>query len=287
MNIRQVRQKIRSVANVKKITKAMQLVSAIKMKKAQQEALDGQPYQNKLDEVINRLVGRVDLKLSPLLSSRSTINKELTIFVSTNKGLCGGFNVNLFRAASDEIDFNKTDFISLGKKGSYFISKMGAKVIADYSQGNPLNFVSAVFEFALKEFLIGSYSQVNLFYNRFISALKYEPVKEKLLPFQLTRPDTDNNQPAISKNEEYLIEPSPQKIIDALLKNYLEEKIRFAFIQSEAGEHSARMMAMKNATDNAEEVIYNFTMLRNKLRQQKITYELLDMVTAKESVEIS
>ncbi len=277
MNIRQVRTKIKSVSNVKKITRAMEMVSAIKMRKAQQKAVEGKPYQEKLNEVIKRIVGRVDLSLSPLLLTNKS-EKELVIVVSSNKGLCGGFNFNLFRFLIDKVDLKKADFITVGKKGSFFVNKMSSKILADFSSSAPLNNVTAVFNLALDNFLKGNYVRVSLVYNSFVSPVRSETVMETLLPFALS---------ADQKEEvsEYLIEPSPVEIIDALLRSYLEERIRFSIIQSEAGEHSARMIAMKNATDNAEEVTYNLTLLRNKLRQEKITNELLDMITAKESVE--
>jgi F-type H+-transporting ATPase subunit gamma len=210
---------------------------------------------------------------------KTASKKKLMIIVSTNKGLCGGFNFNLFRMISREINFSETEFVTVGKKGSFFVSKMGAKVVADYSQGSFETEVSAIFNYILAGFVKGEYKEICLVYNQFISALKQEPVIEKLLPFQVKLEQIKE------KTEEYLVEPSAIEVVDALLRSYLEQRIRYAFIQSEAGEHSARMIAMKNATDNADELTYSLTMLRNKLRQQKITYELLDMVTAKESVE--
>lgn len=285
MNIRQVRKKIKSTTNIKKITKAMELVSAIKMKKAQQKAIEGQPYQRVIDTIIKKIVNKIDVSLSPLLNPVESATRQLVIVITSNKGLCGGFNFNIFRFLLDQkVDFSNTDFVAIGKKGSFFINKMKGSILADFSGAVPLNNVSAVFDFVLKNYLEGKYKKISLIYNRFISALKTEPVIETLLPFVLTDMNlVDNGVKQVTTD--YLIEPSPNEIIDSLLRSYLEEKIRFAVIQNEAGEHSSRMIAMKNATDNAEDLTYNLTLLRNRLRQQKITYELLDMVTAKESVE--
>ena len=146
--------------------------------------------------------------------------------------------------------------------------------------------VFPLFEVALNKFIDKTYDEVILFYNQFISTLSSNPVKKIILPVSFNEEqNTEEAVKSLEKSSEYLIEPDPKQIIDSLLKSYVEEKLRFAFIQSEAGEHSLRMIAMKNATDNATDVIYNLTMVRNKVRQEKITSELLDMITAKESVE--
>jgi len=282
MNIRQVRKKIKSVTNVRKITKAMQLVSAIKMKKAQAAAIEARPYQENIDQIIAKVSENLDSKFSSLLSPNDKAEKnDLVIVITSNKGLCGSFNFNLFRYMMRISDWEKRDFVVIGKKATTLIPRFGSKIVADFSSSQPQNSVSAVFQMAVDGFLTGKYSNVFMVYNRFYSALKIEPVEEKLLPFSY------KTEALIVKRKvvEYLVEPNPYKIIDALLRSYIEEKIRNAVIQSEAGEHSARMMAMKNATENANDVIFNLTLLRNKIRQEKITGELLDMITAKESVE--
>jgi len=278
MNIRTIRKKIKSVTNVKKITKAMQMVSAIKMKKAQQVAVDGRPYQSEIEKIIRAVSPKIDSSLSPLISQPEdkVIRKNLAIVIASNKGLCGSFNFNLFRFIVKNTDFKNTDFIIVGKKAN-LLSKFSAHIMADYSSNIPINNVSALFEFALSKYLDRTYKQIDLYHNQFVSTIHSEPAMTTLLPIKM--------ELGQEKAYEYLIEPSPKKIIDSLLRSFVEEKLRFAFIQSEAGEHSLRMMAMKNATDNATDVIYNLTMVRNKIRQEKITSELLDMVTAKESVE--
>jgi len=278
MNIRTIRKKIKSVTNVKKITKAMQLVSAIKMKKAQQVAIDGRPYQTEIENIIRAVSPKIDPSLSPLIAfpEDKIERKNLAIVVASNKGLCGSFNFNLLRFIVKNTDFKNTDFIIVGKKAN-LLSKFSANIMADYSSNVPLNNVSALFEFALNKYLDRTYKKIELYHNQFVSTIQSNPVVTTLLPIKM--------ELGQEKTSEYLIEPNPKKIIDSLLRSFVEEKLRFALIQSEAGEHSLRMMAMKNATDNATDVIYNLTMVRNKIRQEKITSELLDMVTAKESVE--
>jgi len=285
MNIRIIRKKIKSVTNVKKITKAMQLVSAIKMKKAQQVAVDGRPYQMEIENIIRAISPKIDPSLSPLIgfSEDKIERKNLAIVIASNKGLCGSFNFNLLRFIVKNTDFKNTDFIIVGKKAN-LLSKFSANIMADYSSNIPLNNVSALFEFALNKYLDRTYKKIDLYHNQFVSTIQSVPAITTLLPINFSQ-KIDSEQNIKEKESEYLIEPNPKKIIDALLRSFVEEKLRFAFIQSEAGEHSLRMMAMKNATDNATDVIYNLTMVRNKIRQEKITSELLDMVTAKESVE--
>ncbi len=283
MNVRQVGKKIKSISNVKKITNAMQLVSAVKMKKAQQRAIDGRPYQDLLEEAIYNIVEKVDSTTSQLLqASKSNTNKTLTIVVTSNKGLCGSFNVSVIRFLAKQIN-KDNEFVTVGKKGSVLISSLGGKVIADFSEGSLIDGVSAVFQLALEKYIAGDYASVSLVYNKFISTLRYDPIEKKLLPFTLEEAKRETS----TQSKNYEIEPDAETIMDALLKSLLEAQIRHAIVESEAGEHSARMIAMQNATENANNVIYNLTLLKNKLRQQSITYELLDMITAKESVEAS
>ncbi len=286
MNIRLVRKKIKSVANVKKITGAMEMVSVIKMKKAQTAATEARPYQETIDQIIKEITAKAAVTTSPLLKeSPSEVKRELSIIVSSNKGLCGAYNFNLFRFVIKNAVLENNDFIVVGKKGALFLNRIGASITADFSLGQTaINDVSAIFKLAVEGFLDNHYSKVNIFYNKFISTLANEPVKEVLLP--VTYKIESEQENVIKVRQEFVIEPSPEALIDQLLRSYVEEKIRNCIIQGEAGEHSSRMIAMKNATENAENVIYNLTLLRNKIRQEKITNELLDMVTAKESVEV-
>lgn len=280
MNFRQVRKKIKSISNVKKITQAMQLVSAVKMKKAQQKAQEAVYYNQFLEKSIRKFIPKVDKTVSKLLSRPQTAEKKLVIFISTNKGLCGAFNFNLLRLLLKKDGIKNSDFVTFGKKGALLLSQLGGRIEADFSSDYEADKATAVMDFCLELYLEGRYSEISLYYNKFVSALRSDPVEEVLLPI------TNLDKVDIKEfSEDYLVEPPAEEIIDTILKNYIEEKLRFAILQSEAGEHSARMLAMKNATDNANELILNLTLLGNKLRQQKITYELLDMITAKESVE--
>ncbi len=277
MNIRQVRKKIKSVTNVKKITRAMQLVSAVKMKKFQQLALEAQPYQMALTGMIKKISTQGGAAQSVYHATKTTSSgsRTLVIVIATNKGLCGGFNMHLFRHLLTTVDLPRTDFACMGRRGSEFLARTGSKVIADYSTSEDTDVAAALFDAASQGFFEGKYSEIGIFYNKFVSPIRFEPTYEVLLPLSL--PEDEVHTKAAG---EYLIEPSPDAILDELFRSYLEQKIRYALIQHEAGEHSARMMAMKLATDNATELTYSLTQIRNKIRQQNITYELLDMVTA-------
>lgn len=283
MNIREVGKKIKSVTNVKKITYAMQMVSAVKMKKAQTAAMEAAAYQEFLERSIRRVGSSINPQYSAVLQVKNDrASKHLVIMVSSNKGLCGAFNLNLFRFYQKETEKGEHDVVVVGKKGGILSVQLGHTVAADFSSHTPLANVGALFDYVLEAYMNGTYKTVSVVYNKFISSFSVEPTMELLLPFRMDAVTSDEDDYA---HGEYAIEPDPADIIDALLKSYIEEKIRHAVMQSEAGEHSARMMAMKNATDNATEVVGSLTSLKNKLRQQKITYELLDMITAKESVE--
>ncbi len=283
MNIQLVRKKIKSFGNVKKITRAMQMVSAVKMRKTQEAALEATAYQEAVTAMISRVAGGLNEATSALLSSpKGKSNRDLTIVISTNKGLCGAFNVNLFRMIFKSVDLKDTDFVTVGKKGTTFIARTGGRVIADFTSSQPLAEASALFTLVLSKFLSGEYKSISIYYNKLISTVRSEPDHAQLLPIKINL-----ESPEIERKVkgEYILEPASSVLIDELLKSYIEERIRFILLQSEAGEHAARMIAMKNATDSATDLIFNLTLLRNKLRQEKITYELLDMISAKESVE--
>jgi F-type H+-transporting ATPase subunit gamma len=292
MNLREVKSKIKSFTNVKKITKAMQLVSSVKMRKAQKVALDSRPYRESLENMIKRVAGTGEMKESTFVVPPKNANKrELLLLVSSNKGLSGSFLTSLHRYLLKRVDYDNTDFISVGKKGATFLAITKGKIIADFSSAHPIFEVGAMFQIIKEAFVAGTYSKVNILYNKFINTLKFETTFDELLPVELseitdkTGVKDDHESKEDKRNLTYKIEPLSTEVVNALLESYVEEKIRGALVDSEASEHSARMIAMKNATDNATDLIYSLTLEGNKLRQEKITSELLDMITAKESVE--
>lgn len=282
MNLREVKKKVKSVKNVKKITKAMQLVSAVKMRKAQEKAKKGEPYRKELKEAIQRVVSSSGDVESPFLSEQQeAAQKNVYIIITSDKGLCGSFLSGIQKLIINQTNVKHDEYIMVGKKGSQFIASVKGDMIADFEAQDLTTRVSAILGLAIHQFIEKKCKKVYMVYNRFISTMKSEPEIEQLFPV----PKIQIQEETTQVKSDYLIELAPEIIFDQVLRDYLEEKLRGALISSEAAEHSARMIAMKNATDNANDVIYNLTLIGNKLRQEKITNELLDMVTAKQSVE--
>ena len=279
-NIRLIKSRIKSAKSISQITKAMELVSASKMRKAQQQALAGKLYAQKIRDMVFSLAARTDITNHPLLRPPLTdTKKRLVILVSTTKGLCGGLNITLFRSLMKEYSFlDNLEFITLGIKGTNFITQMHGVLKADFSDKVPfVDSVPALTQMLTDAFLSGSVCGVDIVYNEFLSALKQIPRKKTLLPLTLTGlPDEK-----IKSGPEFLIEPSVSEVFEALLPHYLENQVRDAVLQADASEHSARMVAMRNATDNALSFMEELTLVYNKARQEKITYEISDIVTAR------
>jgi len=268
----------------------MQMVSAVKMRKAQLLELAGRPYRDGLTEMISTISTKIDPSHSKLLQvDTSQAKRELLVIVSSNKGLAGAFNVSLFRKVlSLYPSFSHIDIVGVGTKGSQFFGRLkDTTIVADFSGNNLILEASALFDYLLEQYFTGKYRSVSIVYNQFISTLRSDQVKKTLLPLTIidSSKTAKNDIKEVAKGADLIIEPSPKEILEELLKSFIEYTIRGALISSEAVEHSMRMMAMKSATDNATELIYEMTLLANRLRQEKITNELLDMITAKESVE--
>lgn len=280
MNLRDVRKKIKTVKNVRKITNAMQMVSAVKMKKAQKRALEGREYRQILDGILRKIMSTAsdinELRIPWLIPSSGT--KRLVVVVSSNKGLCGAFHSNLFRELVRQCDTQHDEFITLGEKGAQCIASLHGTVLADFSHhSDQSDAISAMFSLIEDKYLTGEYASVHVIYNKFISSFKAVPTCEQLIPVVRLEAQSDHREVTSTS---YIMEPSAEKLLGPLLLDYVKEKMRSAIADSEAAEHSARMMAMKAATDNAADVADSLTLLRNKLRQTQITNELLDMVAA-------
>lgn len=290
-SIRIIKRRVKSAKNISQITRAMQMVAASKMRKAQEAALLGRPYQEKIFKAVSELVRKIDLIKHPLLrgekEEENAEKKSLVVLISTNKGLCGGLNSNLFRCFENWFsDKHLLDFITLGKKGESFVIGSGRRLLADFSSSFFLENVPAVVSLLSQGFIKGEYQGVYLVFNSFKSFLKQEPVKRRILPlgirqFKEEKLETEEFYPW----QEYLIEPKPLAVFNSLLPHYLEIQVRNAVLEAEASEHSARMLAMKNATDNARSLISDLTLEYNQLRQEAITYEIADMVTARLAVQ--
>ena len=282
-SLRDIRRRIKSVKNTAQITKAMQMVAASKMRKAQQAALNGRPYAILLNRVLVSLRNRLEERVHALLEKREVKN-ELVVVLSTDKGLCGGLNTNLLREVIN-FDTTTTKFVSVGRKGTQFLARTKRNMIADFPLKEQPTFLEtkAISRFLIERFLSGDVDKVTVLYPRFVNTLTQKPTALTLLPITsleeagIQFPD----EPPIPEPEgDIIFEPSPEKILDNLLPYYIHFELFQMLLATRASEHSARMVAMKSATDNAKEIVKDLTLEYNKARQASITKELLEITTA-------
>ena len=280
-NTRDIRRRIKSVKNTAQITKAMQMVAASKMRKAQQLALDGRPYAQLLNQISAASNEVNSEEKHPLLQHRE-VKKELVIIISTDKGLCGALNTNLLREAA-KFDPAKTSFITAGRKGAQWAVRSKRDILADFTLKDTPSFLEtkAISKMAIEKFLDGSVDKVSVLVTRFVNTLTQEAVVLPLLPVSATL----SNEKAVEQNDEkgpmdVVFEPSAAAVLDALLPYYAHFAVFRAVVEARAAEHSARMVAMKSATDNAKQLIKDLTLEYNKVRQAAITTELLEITTA-------
>jgi F-type H+-transporting ATPase subunit gamma len=280
-NTRDIRRRIKSVKNTAQITKAMQMVAASKMRKAQQLAIDGRPYAqllNRISAAVNEVSG--DEK-HPLLQHRE-VKKELVIIISTDKGLCGPLNTNLLREAA-KFDSQKTIFITAGRKAAQWAGRSKRNMIAEFLLKDTPSFVETkvISKMAIEKFLDGTVDKVSVLVTRFVNTLTQEPIVFQLLPVAALPSNVDVAKKAQEQGGvDAVFEPSAAAVLDALLPYYAHFAIYRAVVEARAAEHSARMVAMKNATDNAKSLIKDLTLEYNKIRQASITTELLEITTA-------
>src|SRR5579859_6928674 len=284
---RDIRRRIRSVKNTAQITKAMQMVAASKMRKAQQAALAGRPYATLMNKVLGEVAGSNGDFNDPLMEKRE-VKKRAVILVSTDKGLCGGLNSNLMREAV-KLDRNTTVFITAGRKGSQFIARTKRQLAAEFTYKDAPLFAEAraISKFARDLFTKGEVDQVDVLFTNFISTLNQKPELVPFLPVSEIKGvgASVHELEALAKGTtEFLFEPDVHGVLGALLPHYLNYRVYQVLLEAKASEQSARMVAMKNATDNAKQLIKDLTLEYNKLRQANITKELLEITTAQMAV---
>jgi F-type H+-transporting ATPase subunit gamma len=283
-SLRDIRRRIKSIKNTAQITKAMQMVAASKMRKAQQAALNGRPYALLLNRVLVSLRNRLEEKVHPLLEKREVKN-ELVVLLSTDKGLCGALNTNLFREATN-FDPKTTKFISVGRKGTVFLARTKRNMIADFPLKEHPTFLEtkAISKFFIEKFLSGEVDKVTVLFPRFVNTLTQKPTALILLPItSLEEAGLQQiaTEPPIPEPEgDIIFEPSPEKILENIVPYYVHFELFQMLLGTRASEHSARMVAMKSATDNAKEIVKDLTLEYNKARQANITKELLEISTA-------
>ena len=283
-NTQDIRRRIKSIRNTAQITKAMQMVAASKMRKAQNQALAGRPYARLMNKVLVSLQERTDPKLNPLLQIRD-IRKELVLVISTDKGLAGALNTNLLREAAN-FPADKTVYVVAGRKARQFLARTRREMLADFELRDAPAFVETkvIAKFCTEKFLSGEVDKVSVLFTHFENTINQRPEIRTLLPissFDVSQSEAeekseDGPDPMVG----YLFEPAPEAVIDVMLPYYLQYQVYQMILDARASEHSARMVAMKNATDNAKQIIKDLTLEYNKLRQANITKELLEITTA-------
>ena len=277
---RELRRRIRSISSTAQITRAMQMVAASKMRKAQQAAIEVRPFVRLLYRIQRKATTRpIDFK-HPLLAVRE-IRKRAIILVASDKGLCGALNSNLFRLVG-QYDPHSTVFITAGRKGAQFVARTRRQLIADFPYGDTPRIAEsrAIAALARDLFLKGEVDTVNVIATRFVNTLTQQAVDLEFLPIgDIKGVEIPGAPPAeaASDTTEFLFEPSAEDIIGYLLGHYLNIFIHLVLLNAKASEQSARMVSMKNATDNADAMIKDLTLDYNKLRQGRITQELLEI----------
>ncbi|MBI5397414.1 MAG: ATP synthase F1 subunit gamma [Verrucomicrobia bacterium] len=287
---RDLRRRIRSVKSTSQITKAMQMVAASKMRKAQQAALAGRPYAEMLNTVLAEVTGNLGDFRHPLLEQHHT-GRRAIILITTDRGLCGALNGNLLRQAA-ELDRDTTTFICAGRKGAQFVARTKRQLAAEFTYKDTPKFdeARAITKFASDLFTRGEVDEVDVLFTSFISTLNQKPLLRPLLPVGelqaveagLAVPETETEM--VRGGTEYLFEPSADQVLGTLLPHYVNYRVYQMLLEAKASEHSARMVAMKNATDNAQQLVKDLTLEYNKIRQASITKELLEIATAQMAV---
>lgn len=287
-NLRDIRRRIKSVKNTSQITKAMQMVAAAKMRKAQLRALNGRPYAEELSKMLAALAqAGGSAELHPLLQDRKEVKRELVLVIATDKGLCGALNTNLFRELN-QFDSAKTTFVAIGKKAAQYLGRLKRDLAAEFELKEAFTFLESkqASKFVIEKFLSGEVDKVSVAFTDFISTINQKPTVKAILPvksFELS--DLEGEQgatkvEAASNSNDYVFEPSASGVLEGLVPHYVHFAVYQMVLESRASEHSARMVAMKNATDNAKQLIKDLTLQYNKVRQAAITTELLEITTA-------
>lgn len=277
-NTRLIKRRIRSAQNIAKITKAMEMVSASKMRRAQQQVQASRPYASKLHEVLSTIATHTNPELHPLLQQSS--GRPCLLLISTDRGLCGGLNTNLFKSAIEFMEHHPdTVVVVVGKKAQEFAQRVGWSIAASFV-GLPekvsFNDVVPVAELIRDGFLKKEFSTVHALHMKFVNTLTQSPATTQLLPLA----SSDFESETIGEEGEYAFEPSAKEILDTLLPYYVEMEVYQLVLDAKASEHSARMISMQNASNNAKDVVGSLRLEYNKGRQAGITKELLEITTA-------
>ena len=283
---RDIRRRIKSVKNTAQITKAMQMVAASKMRKAQLAAIAGRPYATLMNAVLAEVVASAGDFSHPLTEVRE-VKKRAVIIISSDKGLAGALNGNLLREAA-RFDKNTTVYVTAGRKASQFVARTKRQLAAEFTYKDAPLFAEArsISKFTQNLFGKGEVDQVDILFTNFISTLNQKPEVRQLMPITEIRGVTagvhgeESHEKLTAGTTEFIFEPGAPAVLGALIPHYLNFQVFQILLEAKASEHSARMVAMKNATDNAKQLIKDLTLEYNKLRQANITKELLEITSA-------
>ena len=285
-NLKEIKRRIQSVKNTQQITKAMKLVAASKLRKAQQAILDARPYAIKMMDVINHLAARCNSDLHPLLDDREG-KRTLLLIITSDKGLCGGFNGSIIRKTAQYLkdnDQNENSLIVAGKKGNDIFSNRPVTIVEDlvgWTKDFDYLKAQAIGGNLATMFSENKIDKVLVVYNEFKSVMQQEVVVEQLLPVVPEKLEQGKDSVAM----DYIYEPDEETILNVLLKRYVADVVYRAFLESSASEHGARMTAMDSASRNAGEMIDGLTLTYNKARQAYITKELIEIVNGAEALK--
>ncbi len=289
---KEIKRRIKSVKNTKKITKAMELVSASKMKRAINSALASRPYSAYSWEVLESLTGFISDSSHPLLTKREH-GKTLIIFITSNRGLCGGYNSQITKKVIHTIKENSSieyDFISVGSKGETALRRTGQNIIASFNSlpdSPTLSEIYPIANFAIDLYKKGEYNMIRVAYTDFVSALSQIPHVRTILPVSktaITKEIEESKQTASHSQTNYTFEPDYESLMNIIVEKIARMRVYQMILESSASEHSARMIAMKNASDAAGEMIEDLTLAFNKARQASITQEISEISAGMASV---
>jgi len=290
-SVRAIRQRISSVENTAKVTGAMELVAASKMRRAQERALNARPYATEMRAILSKLSSyanqsRNSDSVHPLLSEREVKNFAL-IHITADRGLAGGLNANMNRASASlmlerQPEVDRASVLAVGRKGRDFFRRSGFPELGEFTNIGDFPESSDILPIArlvIDDYVSGEVDQVFLGFQTFVNAAVQRPTLRQILP--IDPPEDDNNKDTV----DFLFEPSPASILENLLPRYVEMQVFEAVLEAQASEQSARMVAMRQATDAANEMVSDLTLTYNKARQELITGELLDIVGGKAALE--
>jgi len=286
LGMREIRRRIRSVDSIQQITRAMEMVAVSRLRRAEERLRSARPYAEKIQELMESLAPCLPRIEHPLLARREPLRLAV-VLITSDKGLCGAFNANIIQSTSRFIAENsdkETTLFLVGKKGYDFFSRRSFSIeyyLPQVSRDISPQEVKEISDSFVQGFEQGLHDEVYLFYTQFKTAMTTIPTQTRLLPIE--SPETERQQGA----EEPIFEPSDQEIMNELLPRYIKAQVYKGLVESSASEHGSRMVSMKNATDNAEEMIRSLTLSYNKARQASITKEIIEVTTASEALKFA